>query len=246
MVNAAVGRHAPPETTMTIGEVLSNLRQDFPDVSISKIRFLEERGLVDPQRTPSGYRKFTPEDVERLRFVLSRQRDHYLPLRVIRDYLDALDQGLDPAPLPGGPFRGPRLVEDGDPPSVAFSGQLSLTRNEVAERSGASRELLDELESYGLLSQRSGSSGLFGSEAVAVAEAAVALSVFGIEPRHLRSFRSAADREAGLVEQIVAPLRRQRGPEAAVRAEETAREVAGLCLRLHAALVRVALERGPA
>ncbi|NLT57274.1 MAG: MerR family transcriptional regulator [Actinomycetales bacterium] len=229
---------------MNIGEVLAALRPEFPDISISKIRFLEERGLVDPERTPSGYRKFSHADVERLRFVLSRQRDHYLPLRVIREYLDALDQGLDPEPLPGGPLRGPRLVTDppeDDRPGAA--ADVPLQRDEVLARSGADTELLTELESYGLVAPRPGT-GHYGEEAVAVAEAAVGLAAFGVGPRHLRAFRSAADREAGLVEQIVAPLRRQRGTEAAARAEETTREVAALCVRLHAALVRAALGRG--
>src|SRR5512135_2096739 len=113
VVNSAVGGRGAPKPTMSIGEVLAQLRPDFPEVSLSKIRFLEEQGLVDPERTPSGYRKFTHEDVDRLRFVLSVQRDHYLPLRVIREHLDALDAGLEPPALPGGgPPRVPRLVGD--------------------------------------------------------------------------------------------------------------------------------------
>ena len=220
---------------MSIGEVLAALRPDFPDVTISKIRFLEEQGLIEPDRTPSGYRKFAHGDVERLRFVLSVQRDHYLPLRVIRDHLDALDAGLDPAPLPGAP-RVPRLVPDApaEPPT-------SYSRGELVEAAGAEEALLDELEAYGLTAERPG--GGYDAEALAVLRAAAGLARFGIEPRHLRPFRTAADREAGLVEQVVAPLRRQRGPEAAGRADETAREVAALCARLHAALVSSALQR---
>src|SRR3954452_8688010 len=116
--NAAARRHDDPRASMSIGEVLTALRPDFPDVTISKIRFLEEQGLIDPERTPSGYRKFAHADVERLRVVLSVQRDHYLPLRVIRDHLDAVDAGLDPPPLPGAP-RVPRLVPDAplEPPT---------------------------------------------------------------------------------------------------------------------------------
>jgi DNA-binding transcriptional MerR regulator len=244
VVNAAVSRRDISDATMSIGEVLAVLRQEFPDISISKIRFLEEQGLVEPERTRSGYRKFSAADLERLRFVLIRQRDHYLPLRVIREYLHALDQGQDPPPLPGGPFRRPRLVED--PVGRVDDGrrEVRLTRDEVMVRSGASPELFAELESFGLVVQRVNNTH-YDEDAVAVAEAAVALASFGIEPRHLRAFRAAADREAGLVEQVVAPLRRQRGTEAAARAEETTREVADLCLRLHAALVRVALDRAP-
>jgi DNA-binding transcriptional MerR regulator len=220
---------------MSIGEVLAALRPDFPDVTISKIRFLEEQGLIEPDRTPSGYRKFAHGDVERLRFVLSVQRDHYLPLRVIRDHLDALDAGLDPPPLPGAP-RVPRLVPDA-PPELP----TSYGRRELVEAAGAEEALLAELEAYGLTAERPG--GGYDAEALAVLRAAAGLARFGIEPRHLRSFRTAADREAGLVEQVVAPLRRQRGPEAAGRADETAREVAALCVRLHAALVSSALQR---
>jgi DNA-binding transcriptional MerR regulator len=220
---------------MSIGEVLAALRPDFPDVTISKIRFLEEQGLIDPDRTPSGYRKFAHRDVERLRFVLSVQRDHYLPLRVIRDHLDALDAGEDPPPLPGAP-RVPRLVPD--TPTVT---PTSWSRAGLVEASGADEALLDELEEYGLTAPRAG--GRYDAEALAVLRAAAGLARFGIEPRHLRPFRTAADREAGLVEQVVAPLRRQRGPEAGGRADETAREVAALCVRLHAALVSSALQR---
>jgi DNA-binding transcriptional MerR regulator len=220
---------------LTIGAVLGALRDDFPDVTISKIRFLEGEGLVSPQRTPSGYRKFSRADVDRLRYVLTAQRDHYLPLRVIRDHLEALDAGEDPPPLPGAP-RVPRLV-----PDAVEAAPSTYTKAALVEASGADEALLDELEAYGLTAPRA--AGGYDAEALAVLRAAAGLARFGIEPRHLRTFRTAADREAGLVEQVVAPLRRQRGPEAAGRADETAREVAALCVRLHAALVSSALQR---
>lgn len=242
VVSAAASRRDVPQPTMSIGEVLGVLRPDFPDITISKIRFLEEQGLVEPDRTPAGYRKFTHRDVERLRYVLSVQRDHYLPLRVIREHLRAIDQGVDPPPLPGRPPRVPRLVADAtaDP---AHGHDLRLTRADLIEASGAAPELLDSLESYGLLTPRPGSGG-YDVDALAVVRAAEQLGGYGIEARHLRSFRTAADREAGLADQVAAPLRRQRGPEAAARADEVAREVAGLCLQLHAALVRAAVGRG--
>jgi DNA-binding transcriptional MerR regulator len=230
---------------MSIGEVLGVLRPEFPDVTISKIRFLEEQGLVEPDRTPSGYRKFTHADVERLRFVLSVQRDHYLPLRVIREHLEAVDLGLDPPPLPGRPPRGPRLVDAAaaaTPQRFGPSPQLRLTRGELLTAAEADAALLDALESHGLVAPHRGTS-LYEEEALVVTRAAAQLAAFGIEPRHLRAFRSAADREAGLVEQVAAPLRRQRGPEASARAEEVTREVAALCVQLHAALVKAALTR---
>lgn len=228
---------------MSIGEVLTVLRPEFPDVTISKIRFLEEQGLVEPDRTPSGYRKFTHQDVDRLRFVLSVQRDHYLPLRVIREHLEAFDRGLDPPPLPGSPLRVPRLVEATPTPERFGPGpQLRLTRGELLAAAETDVELLEALESYGLVSAHRGTN-VYDEEALAVTKAAAQLAGFGIEPRHLRAFRSAVDREAGLVEQVAAPLRRQRGPEAAARAEEVTREVAALCVQLHAALVKAALSR---
>jgi DNA-binding transcriptional MerR regulator len=236
VADAAARRHDGRSSTMSIGAVLEALRPEFPDVTISKIRFLEEQGLIDPDRTPSGYRKFAHQDLERLRFVLAVQRDHYLPLRVIRDHLDAVDAGFDPPPLPGAP-RVPRLVRAAAPEAA----HTVFTAAQLTDSGGGEPGLLEELESYGLVTARP--DGAFDAEALAVLRAAAGLARFGIEPRHLRPFRTAAEREAGLVEQVVAPLRRQRGPEAAGRADETAREVVALCVRLHAALVGVALHR---
>jgi DNA-binding transcriptional MerR regulator len=230
---------------MSIGEVLASLRPEYPDVTISKIRFLEEQGLVEPERSPAGYRKFTHEHVDRLRYVLSVQRDHYLPLRVIREHLDALDRGLDPPALPGGGPRAPRLVGDtvtAGPDRFGHGTDLRLTRDELVAAAPVEPALLEALESFGLVTPAPGT-GSYDAEAMTIARAAAELGRFGIEPRHLRSFKVAAEREAGLVEQVVTPLRRQRGPEAAGRADEVAREVAALCLRLHAALVKSALDR---
>jgi DNA-binding transcriptional MerR regulator len=223
---------------MSIGAVLALLRPEFPDVSISKIRFLEDQGLVEPDRTPAGYRKFGHQDVDRLRYVLGVQRDHYLPLRVIRDHLDALDRGLEPPVTRGGP-GSPRLVgADSGPVGVG----RRLTRAQLLIAAEVEEPVLRDLESHGLVSARPG--GYYDADAVLVTRTASELAAFGIEPRHLRAFRSAADREAGLVEQVVSPLRRQRGPEAAAHAEEVTREVSQLCVRLHASLVKAALERG--
>lgn len=245
VAGAAAGRPGADRPTMSIGAVLALLRPEFPDVTISKIRFLEEQGLIEPERTPSGYRKFGHGDVDRLRYVLSVQRDHYMPLRVIRDHLEALDRGLEPPVTETGP-RAPRLVQDTD---AAAGGHRSgpdarLSRTEMLAAADIGEELLAALESHGVLAPRAGAGG-YDADAVVVARTAGELAGFGLEPRHLRAFRSAADREAGLVEQVVAPLRRQRGPEAAARAEERAREMAGLCVRLHAALIKSALDRGP-
>jgi DNA-binding transcriptional MerR regulator len=239
MVGAATGRSRREPVTMSIGEVLAELRPEFHDITISKIRFLEDQGLIEPQRTASGYRKFSSQDVERLRFVLAQQRDHYLPLRVIRDYLDALDRGLTPPALPGGVQPGPRLVT---PVGATPPRELRVSREELTRMTDLTPQLLAELETAGLIAPHP-HHGLYGEDAVQIGRAAAQLAGFGIEPRHLRAFKTAADREAGLIDQVVEPMRRQRGPEAAGRAEEVTRELAALCLRLHASLVKAAVDR---
>ncbi len=232
----------PARAYLSIGEVLSKLRGDFPDITISKIRFLESEGLIDPQRTPSGYRKFTNVDLERLRYVLQAQRDQYLPLRVIKENLDALDRGLEPAATPGG-LAVPRLATvDGEfaPAAFAQESDLRLSREELLQASGLDDSQLTELQSFGLVAIRGRH---YDGDSLAVARAVAEIAAFGIEPRHLRSFKSAADREVGLVEQVITPLLRQKGADAKARAEEVQRELASLSVRLHAALVRAGLQR---
>lgn len=232
----------PARAYLSIGEVLGKLRSDFPDITISKIRFLESEGLIEPQRTPSGYRKFTNSDLDRLRYVLLAQRDHYLPLRVIKENLDALDRGLEPAVTSGG-TPVPRLATvDGElaPANFAESSEMRLSREELLKASGVSEEQLVELESYGLIAPRGRH---YDGDALAIARAVTEMSGFGIEPRHLRSFKSAADREIGLIEQVITPLIRQKSSEAKARADEVQREIAALSVRLHAALVRGGLHR---
>ena len=205
---SAFAHSGPARASVGIGQVLAELRPEFPDISPSKIRFLEAEGLITPARAESGYRRFAVADIERLRFILTAQRDEYLPLRVIKERLDALDGD-----------------EAGAPPPVA------MTRSELLEATGADEEILAELEDYGLVRR----ARMYGMEAIAVVRAAVAVREYGIEPRHLRAVKAAADREVSLVEQVVAPLARQRGSrEPALRA---ARDVAGHIARLHATLV---------
>lgn len=236
---AADGSRAP----MSIGEVLAHLRADFPDTTISKLRFLESEGLVEPQRTASGYRKYSWDDVARLTYILTAQRDHYLPLRVIREHLSAMDDGRMP-PAGGVSARPPLVAVDQLPTAGDFDtgyGDARLSRAEVADRAGISDAQLRDLEQYGLVAPRS---GYYDADALEIAKVVGQLAQFGVEPRHLRAYRSAADREIGLFEQVVAPLARQRGPEARARAEETVRELAALSLRLHAALVQAGLRDG--
>jgi DNA-binding transcriptional MerR regulator len=239
-----VSAAAPASAHMSIGEVLAALRGDFPDVTISKIRFLEAEGLVEPSRTPSGYRKFSHRDVERLRYVLTAQRDHYLPLRVIKDHLDAIDRGLEPPELSTPGPRVPRVVvaADGMPEPDAFAREgteVRLSREELLHAGGVDDAQLAQLENFGLVARRPG--GHYDGDALLVASTVAQMSRFGLEARHLRAFKSAADREVGLIEQVVAPMSRQRSPEARARADEVVRELAALSVRLHAALVKTSL-----
>ncbi|MEU3712840.1 transcriptional regulator FtsR [Streptomyces catenulae] len=222
---------------VSIGAVLGLLREEFPEVTISKIRFLEAEGLVEPTRTPSGYRKFTTADVQRLASVLRMQRDHYLPLKVIREHLDAQERGEElplPAPAPSRDLvEGVPEVGEERPATARMGRAELLAAAEVAEAE------LAEWESYGLVT--ADAEGTFGGDAVGIARLVADLGRFGLEPRHLRAVKAAAEREAGLVEQVVAPLRRHRNPQTRAHAEATARELATLSVRLHAALVESAL-----
>ena len=232
----------PARAYLSIGEVLGKLRGDFPDVTISKIRFLESEGLIEPQRTPSGYRKFTTVDLERLRYVLLAQRDQYLPLKVIKENLDALDRGLQPAAAAGS-APTPRLATiDGSLAPSAFleQSEMRLSRDELLSNSGLTEEQLVELESYGLIELKGRH---YDGDALTVAKVVTEIAAFGIEGRHLRAFKTAADREVGLVEQVITPLLRQKNPESKARAQEVSREIASLSVRLHSALVRSGLNR---
>ncbi|MCB5180636.1 transcriptional regulator FtsR [Streptomyces antimicrobicus] len=219
--------------SVSIGTVLNQLRDEFPDITISKIRFLEAEGLVEPARTPSGYRKFSPADVERLAQVLRLQRDHYLPLKVIKEQLDGRAPG-DPVRIPSPSPHGDAPAEGAERPAAARVGRAELLA--AAEVDEAQ---LAEWESYGLLTEAP--EGGFEAEAVTVARLVAELGRFGLEPRHLRGMKAAADREAGLVEQLVAPLRLHRNPQTRAHAEATLRELAGLSSRLHEALFQAAL-----
>ena len=206
----------PARAYYGIGEVLAQLSGEFPNIRESKIRFLESEGLIEPARSPSGYRRFNRHDVERLRYILTVQRDHYLPLRVIKERLDSPDG----AELP------------------TKSSAAMLTRAELLEGAGIESALLDELEEFGLIHRRGRQ---YGPDALSVARLAGTLGGFGVQARHLRVIKAAAERETSLIEQVVAPLQRQRSAGAAERAGQTAREIAALSMRLHATLVEAEL-----
>jgi DNA-binding transcriptional MerR regulator len=213
----------PARAYVGIGEVLDLLRPEFPDVTVSKIRFLEKEGLIQPARSPSLYRKYTTADVDRLRYILTAQRDQYLPLRVIKNQLDGRDEDA-PASLTGQP-AGPAPA-------------APLTRRELLAATGLDEARLAELEDFGLV-RRTGRH--YGPEALAAAQAVVALDGHGVQARHLRVLRASVERETALIEQVVAPMLRQRSPGARDRAGRTAREIAAVTLQLHAALIEAEL-----
>ena len=231
---------------MSIGAVLDLLRPDFPDVTISKIRFLEAEGLVTPQRAASGYRRFTAYDCARLRFILTAQRDHYLPLKVIRAQLDSQPDGELPAF--GSPYGVPRLVSVTDGDAAPDTGsdaaavaptRVRLSREDLLERSGVGEDLLTALLKAGVIA--SGPGGFFDEHTVVILQCARALSDYGVEPRHLRAFRSAADRQSDLIAQIAGPLIKADKAGARDRADDLAREVAALAITLHTSLIKSAV-----
>jgi DNA-binding transcriptional MerR regulator len=283
---------------LSIGEVLSLLQDDFPDITISKIRFLESQGLLDPERTPSGYRKFYQGDIERLRWILRHQRDHFLPLKVMKDRLEeAAAAGLvvpPDEPAPNAPSSTPSLFEDtrevspgvevaevtepssetptekrapeAKPPAATVRSErpaptmpalpvrpsvnpldggptgVSFTIEELSEASGLSAAELDELARYGLLAGHLVAGETFyDGDALVVARTAAAFLRFGIEARHLRMYKVAAEREAGFMEQVVMPLLKQRNPTARQQAADNLGELAGLGEQLRSALLRAAL-----
>jgi DNA-binding transcriptional MerR regulator len=230
----------PALAGMSIGAVLDLLRGDFPDVTISKIRFLEAEGLITPERTASGYRRFTAYDCARLRFVLTAQRDQYLPLKVIKAQLDAqLDGEL---PQTGSGYGVPRLVSvdsQSGGASDESATQVRLRREDLLARSGIDAGLLTELIKAGVI--KPGTAGFFDEHSVVIAQCARALTEYGVEPRHLRAFRSAADRQSDLIAQIAGPVVKAGKAGARDRADDLAREVAALAITLHTSLIKSAV-----
>ncbi|GAA4382098.1 MerR family transcriptional regulator [Agromyces bauzanensis] len=227
MPGTAVFPHASGQAQLLgIGQVLALLQPEFPELTPSKLRFLEEQRLVSPARTAAGYRKFSRADVDRITVVLSMQRDHYLPLKVIRAHLEAIDAGETPA-LPGATDA-----------TTFLAGARRFRRDELVQAAGATHALLDEAVSASLLA----AAETYGEEAVGVLRSLVALRGVGIEPRHLRGVRAAAEREAALVERAIAPSRRSDAADKA-RAAERALELAGHLENVHVSVVRATIAR---
>ncbi len=256
-------------TYLSIGEVLALLHDEFPDVTISKIRFLESQGLIDPERTPSGYRKFYDVDVERLRFILHEQKEHFLPLKVIKDRLDSGEPAVDdngngggahdddgvgdavPEPAPAAePAERTVPAEERVPiwmvrtPAAPAPARPVSTYSfeEVASAAGITIEELREVERFGLVIGRAvGGDTLYDEHAVVAARTAGAFLRYGIEPRHLRLYRNAADREAGLIEQVIMPWVKQRNPQSRAQARTSLEDLARLGAELHEAILRQSL-----
>ncbi|HNJ77842.1 MAG TPA: MerR family DNA-binding transcriptional regulator [Marmoricola sp.] len=235
------------EARITIGQAVADLKAEFPDVDIreSKIRYLEAEGLIVPDRTPSGYRKYSVKDMEKLRYVIRAQRDASLPLKVIREQLEAIDRGLQPPPFAGEPTIPQDLLNDPNNRSQPLRPQnvdIRISRKELLKTVGISEEALDELIEYGLVQPKSGTR-VFDADALITAQVANQLAAYGLQPRHLRAFKAAADREVGMVQQIVEPIRRSREAGAEGRAAAAAEEISMLSVQLHSVLVRSGLAR---
>jgi DNA-binding transcriptional MerR regulator len=270
---------------LSIGEVLAELSDEFPDITISKIRFLESQGLVNPERTPSGYRKFYPHDLARLRWILHQQKEHFLPLKVIKERLDELPPGdealldpgpatatvtvgapveaeaaADPPPAQAGvpaskraasrPARQPAFapslpIDDAvaDPLPGAPDSGASYSRGELAAAAGLDAAQLTELESYGMITpaREVGGEPQYDDDALEVSRISSGFFRRGVEARHLRMYRTFAEREALLFGQVLMPYVRQRNPEARVRLQEELVELATLGRRLRTALLRDAV-----
>jgi DNA-binding transcriptional MerR regulator len=220
----------------SIGQVLAILKPEFEDVSISKIRFLESEGLISPERAPSGYRRYAESDIDRLRYILDVQKNHYLPLKVIREHLEMMDRGQEPPSLGGnhagaavdGAERPDPLAAQPRPPKRA----IRITRRELLELSGLSEPALAELEKHQLVAPRRGTI-YYGRDALTVAVISRKLAAFGMDARHLRVVKQAAEREVGLIEQAIAPHLRRNPSNRTLPAE-----VMQLVLHAHAALMR--------
>ena len=273
---------------LSIGEVLALLKEEFPDATISKIRFLESQGRLDPERTPSGYRKFYDTDVERLQWILRQQREHFLPLKVIKGRLrggpETIEEPLEvaapvsepvarkesaapsppvepdataaappapvepvapapSAPAPSARTPAPPLVTEAAPLVLSSTG-VSMNISELAAASGLEDDDLRELERYGLLTgRRAASSVYYDEEALMVAQLAAGFMKYGVEARHLRMYKTAGEREAGFLEQVVLPMLKQRNPQARRQAAEALADLTRLGQGLRAAMLRQALRK---
>lgn len=217
--------------TMSIGVVLERLVSEFPEVTLSKIRFLESEGLISPQRTASGYRRFTQDDVERLRYILTQQRDLYLPLKVIREQLDAIDAGTV-TPISQAAEARPMV----EPEQFKQPTLMRLASDDVAERAGVSEALVQECAQAGVV--RPDASGFFTADDARTVAYAAQLLEFGVDARHLKMLRQTAERQADLIGRAAAPVAHAKNDEAKERADEFSQQMSALVVSLHASMLK--------
>jgi DNA-binding transcriptional MerR regulator len=225
---------------LTIGEVLNQVRSEFDDISISKIRFLEAEGLIVPSRTKSGYRKFSSADVDKLRYILRMQRDHYLPLKVIKEHIEAIDRGLKPEIDEIEKPKVPSALVDLNQLGIKKSN-IRVTREELIANTSITDQDLKESEDYGLIKVLADKRH-YDDIAVKTARVIAALSGFGLEPRHLKFLKSGSDRESSLIKQVASPMSRSKRPDAGEQALEMMREISNLTNQLHFILVYSTLD----
>jgi DNA-binding transcriptional MerR regulator len=225
---------------LTIGEVLNQVRSEFDDISISKIRFLEAEGLIVPSRTKSGYRKFSSADVDKLRYILRMQRDHYLPLKVIKEHIEAIDRGLKPEIDEIEKPKVPSALVDLNQLGIKKSN-IRVTREELIANTSITDQDLKESEDYGLIKVLADKRH-YDDIAVKTARVIAALSGFGLEPRHLKFLKSGSDRESSLIKQVASPMSRSKRPDAGEQALEMMREISNLTNQLHFILVSSTLD----
>ena len=225
---------------LTIGEVLNQVRSEFDDISISKIRFLEAEGLIVPSRTKSGYRKFSNADVDKLRYILRMQRDHYLPLKVIKEHIEAIDRGLKPQIDEIEKPKVPSSLVDLNQLGIKKSN-IRVTREELIANTSITDQDLKESEDYGLIKVLADKRH-YDDIAVKTARVIAALSGFGLEPRHLKFLKSGSDRESSLIKQVASPMSRSKRPDAGEQALEMMREISNLTNQLHFILVSSTLD----
>lgn len=218
----------------SIGVVLESLRPEFPDITVSKIRFLESEGLISPQRTKSGYRRFTEEDVARLRYILVTQRDHYLPLKVIREQLEAMDSGQVTALVGANSTQGLMSAD-----TFRTAGPRSFTDSDVAHQAGVDVEFVTELAGAGLI--RPDAAGFFATDDVNIVSTARSLQQLGFDTRLLKSLRNGARRHADLITQVAGPLTHGKSDNAQQQAEELSQQISALVVSLHTSLLKSTL-----
>ena len=242
MLDAQTQTRLSPDGLLSIGQVIVRLRDEFLDISISKIRFLETNGLVTPARTASGYRKFSLVDVERLRYILRMQRDYFLPLKVIREHIDAMDRGLEPPAVTSVTPTPPKSLMSADALQAnAQEKAIQLTFEELCEHAQIDASLVEQMVDFGLL--KPDSKGYFGNAALRIAQQAAVLHSYGLEPRHLKTVASSAAREVDLFSPILKSASSGKNSASPAQIDELKLHLANGILSLHENIVRALVEQ---